>query len=124
MEYRKLTTEEIGLLKQQCCTAEDWNQIEVHPELNTKYMRHVRLSGHCRIGKFDKAFTMPGGIHKHSGLFHATLHNTTVGNDCCIENIKNYIANYDIEDDCFIENVDIILPTGQQVSATARKCWC
>ena len=112
MEYRKLTTEEIGLLKQQCCTAEDWNLIEVHPELNTKYMRHVRLSGHCRIGKFDKAFTMPGGIHKHSGLFHATLHNTTVGNDCCIENIKNYIANYDIEDDCFIENVDIILTDG------------
>ena len=112
MEYRKLTNEEIELLEQQSCSAEDWSAIEVHPEICIKYLRHVRLSGHCRIGKFEKAFTMPGGMHKHSGLFHATLHNTTVGDDCCIENIKNYIANYDIEADCFIENVDIIITDG------------
>ena len=55
---------------------------------------------------------MPGGIHKHTGIFHATLHNVTIGDDCCIENIKNYIANYDIANDCFIENVDIILCDG------------
>jgi hypothetical protein len=56
---------------------------------------------------------MPGGIRKHSGIFHATLHNVSIGNDCCIENIKNYIANYDIEEDCFIENCDIILVDGE-----------
>lgn len=38
-----------------------------------------------------------------------TLHNVTVGNDCCIEYVKNYIANYEIRDHTFIENVDIIL---------------
>ena len=112
MEYRKLTQEEIAQLESQSCSAEDWSAIEVHPAINLKYLRHVRLSGHCSIGKFEKSFTMPGGMHKHSGIFHATLHNTTVGNDCCIENIKNYIANYDIDDDCFIENVDIIIVDG------------
>ena len=55
---------------------------------------------------------MPGGIKKHTGLYHATLHNVTIGDDCCIENVKNYIANYEIGNDTFIENVDIILVDG------------
>ena len=49
---------------------------------------------------------------KHSGIYLATLHNVTVGDDCCIENVKNYIANYIIGDNTFIENVDIILTDG------------
>ncbi|MBQ8050415.1 MAG: DUF4954 family protein [Bacteroidaceae bacterium] len=113
MQYRNLTQPEIEQLEQQGCTAEDWAAVTIHPELNPKYVRQVRFSGTCRIGQFQKAFTMPGGIHKHSGLFHVTLHNVSVGDDCCIENIKNYIANYDIEPDCFIENVDIILVDGE-----------
>jgi hypothetical protein len=36
----------------------------------------------------------------------------TVGDDCCIENVKNYIANYTIGSGTFIENVDIILADG------------
>ena len=45
-------------------------------------------------------------------LRHVTLHNVTVGDNCCIENIQNYIANYEIGSDTFIENVDIILVDG------------
>ena len=112
MEYRHLSQAEIAQLEMQGCTAEDWTTIQVHPQINVKYIRQVRFSGECRIGHFEKAFTMPGGIHKHSGLFHVSLHNVVVGDNCCIENIKNYIANYDIEANCFIENVDIILVDG------------
>lgn len=112
MEYRHLSQAEIAQLEMQGCTAEDWATIQVHPQINVKYIRQVRFSGECRIGHFEKAFTMPGGIHKHSGLFHVSLHNVVVGDNCCIENIKNYIANYDIEANCFIENVDIILVDG------------
>ena len=36
----------------------------------------------------------------------------TVGDNCCIENIQNYIANYTIGNDAFIENVDVILVDG------------
>ena len=112
MEYRHLSQAEIAQLEMQGCTAEDWATIQVHPQINVKYIRQVRFSGECRIGHFEKAFTMPGGIHKHSGLFHVSLHNVVVGDNCCIENIKNDIANYDIEANCFIENVDIILVDG------------
>ena len=113
MEYRSFTPQEIEQLEHQGCTAEDWSQIEVHPDLNVKYLRWVRFSGHCQLGKFEKAFTLPGGIHKHSGIFHASLHNVSLGDDCCVENIKNYIANYDVANDCFLENVDIIMVDGE-----------
>lgn len=108
-----LSPQQIAQLESQHCTAEDWNTILVHPKADLKYVRDVRFSGTCRLGKFEKSFLMPGGMRKHSGIFHATLHNVGVGNDCCIENIKNYIANYDIEEDCFIENCDIILVDGE-----------
>lgn len=110
--YRKLTAGEIEILKSQMCTAVDWNEIEVAEDFAPKYVRWARMSGHIRLGAFRKEFCLPGGMKKHSGIYYATLHNVTVGDDCCIENVKNYIANYEIGEGTFIENVDIILTDG------------
>ena len=110
--YRKLTAEEISLMKSQMCTATDWDSIEVADGFKAEHVRHCRFSGRIRIGRSDKIFSLPGGMEKPSGLYYATLHNVTVGDDCCIENIKNYIANYIIGENTFIENVDIILTDG------------
>ena len=111
--YRKLAENEIALLEAQMCTASDWNSVEVSDGFNTDYVRHTRFSGNIRLGAFRKEFTLAGGMVKHSGIWHATLHNVTVGDDCCIENVNNYIANYTIGDGTFIENVDIILTDGR-----------
>ena len=112
MKYRKLTQQEIDVLKSQMCSAEDWDLVEVAEGFAPEYVRYVRLSGNIRLGAFRKEFGLAGGIRKHSGIYYATLHNVTVGDDCCIENVKNYIANYEIGHDTFIENVDIILTDG------------
>ena len=112
MKYRKLTAEEIRALEGRSCSAADWNEVEVGEGFSTLFVRSVRFSGKVRIGAFNKEFTLAGGMKKHSGLYHATLHNVTLGDDCCIENVKNYIANYEIGDGTFIENVDIILTDG------------
>ena len=111
-KYRKLTESEIRQLESQLCAAEDWTMVEVVEGFSPEFIRGVRFSGIVRLGKFVKHFEMPGGIRKHSGIYHATLHNVSVGDDCCIENVKNYIANYEIGHDTFIENVDIILTDG------------
>lgn len=111
--YRKLTEEEVGILERQACTAENWSAIEVGEGFSVEHVRSVRFSGTVRIGAFNSEFTLPGGMKKHSGLYHATLHNVTIGDDCCIENVKNYIANYEIGSGSFIENVDIILTDGE-----------
>ena len=110
--YRKLTADEIIRLESQMCTAADWGAIEVTPDFKAEYVRCARFSGQVRIGSFNKEFNLAGGMRKHSGIYYATLHNVTVGDDCCIENVKNYIANYTIGEGTFIENVDIILTDG------------
>lgn len=110
--YRKLNEDEIRLLQEHSCTADDWANIEVAQNFKTDYVFHTRFSGKVRLGVFEHEFTLAGGMKKHSGLYHTTLHNVTVGDNCCIENVKNYIANYEIGDYAFIENVDIILVDG------------
>ena len=111
-KYRKLTLDEIAFLQANMCTAADWNDIDVAEDFSPCHIRYVRFSGNVRLGSFNREFTLAGGIKKHSGIYYATLHNVTVGDDCCIENVKNYIANYTIGDGTFIENVDIILSDG------------
>lgn len=110
--YRALTAEEIITLKSQMCSASDWSQVLVADDFCAVYVWYARFSGKVCLGSFNKEFYLPGGIRKHSGLYHVTLHNVTLGDDCCIENVKNYIANYSIGDGTFIENVDIILADG------------
>ena len=110
--FRKLTEDEVRTLEAHLCTAADWDMIEVSEDFSPEHVRNTRFSGRIRMGAFRKEFALPGGMRKHSGLYHATLHNVVVGDDCCIENVKNYIANYTIGHDTFIENVDIILTDG------------
>ena len=107
--YRSLAQEEIARLEAQHCVASDWKSVEVAEGFRTDHIHHTRFSGKIRLGVFEKEFILAGGIAKHSGLYYATLHNVSVGDNCYIENVKNYIANYEIGQDTFIENVDIIL---------------
>lgn len=119
--YRKLNKEEIEILERQMCSASDWNLVEVTDGFSTDYVRYARFSGNVRLGSFRKVFQLAGGMVKHSGIYYATLHNVTVGDDCCIENVKNYIANYNIGDGAFIENVDIILVDGESSFGNGTK---
>lgn len=107
--YRNLTNDEIAMLKAQACSAADWSEIQVAEGFSAEYVRSVRFSGKIRLGAFTREIELPGGMKKHTGLYHATLHNVIIGDECCIENVKNYIANYTIGSRCYIENVDIIL---------------
>ena len=119
--YRKLNKEEIEILERQMCSASDWNLVEVTDGFSTDYVRYARFSGNVRLGAFRKVFQLAGGMVKHSGIYYATLHNVTVGDDCCVENVKNYIANYNIGDGAFIENVDIILVDGESSFGNGTK---
>jgi hypothetical protein len=51
------------------------------------------------------------GFVKHSGINDATLRNVTVGDNCLIEKIGNYINNYTIGNDCYISNISTMETT-------------
>ena len=113
MNYRHLTNEEIALLQSQQCRAEDWNTVMVHPDFSTDYLHNVRFSGEVRLGRFSHSFVREGGINMHSGIRNAALHNVEVGDNCLIENINNYIANYTIGEQTIIDNCDLIVVDGK-----------
>ena len=111
MAYRNLTQKEIDKLTAAGCEAEDWGTVLTDAE-EVDNIRRVRFSGTVRFGKFEREFELPGGLKKHAGLRDATLHNVTIGDNCLIENISNYIANYEIGHDTVLENVDLVLTAG------------
>lgn len=108
-KYRNLTDTEIECLKQQHCTCDNWQQIQVSGNFSPRYIRHTRFSGKIQLGNFQKEFMLAGGVTKHSGLSNVTLHNCIVGDNVLIEDIPNYIANYNIGEDSFIQHVNLIV---------------
>ena len=112
-EYRPLTAEEISVLREHANSADDWSQVWVKEGFVPRYILNTHFSGWVRLGLFEKTFDLPGGISKHSGLYYTYLHNVEVGDNCCIEHVNNYIANYTIGEESFISNVDTILVDGE-----------
>ena len=111
--YRQLTDDEINTLRQHANSADDWSQVWVKDGFVPRYILNTHFSGWVRLGLFEKTFDLPGGISKHSGLYYTYLHNVEVGDNCCIEHVNNYIANYTIGEESFISNVDTILVDGE-----------
>lgn len=110
---RKLTKNEITALENQACTCTDWSRVSVADNFTTQYIKHVHFSGEIELGVYEKEITAKGGICRHSGIYHATLHNCVVGNNVFINKINCYIANYTIGDDSFIENTELIITEGK-----------
>ncbi len=110
--YKKLTEEEIALLTAAGCKAEDWDRVKTSSPETLKYIKNVRFSGDVCFGRFEAAFTLPGGLRKHSGLRNVTLHNVTIGDNTLVENVTDYVANYNIGSDCYIENIDLLYNDG------------
>ena len=104
-EYRKLREEEIAILESNSCWSEDWSRVRVGERFRPNYFHRVMFYGDVNLGNFEKSIEVSKGFVKHSGINNATLRNVTVGDNCLIENISNYINNYTIGDDCFISNV-------------------
>ena len=110
-DYRPLTSDEIEVLKQNSCWAEDWTSVNVSEDFKPNFMHRVMLYGEVNLGAFNKNVEVSQGFVKHSGINNATLRNVTIGDDCLIENIGNFINSYTIGDDCYISNLSTMETT-------------
>ena len=109
IKYRSLTAKEIETLEKNECRADSWDNIQVVDNFTPEFISKTKFSGKILLGEFEKEFQLAGGLTKHSCISCATIHNCEIGNNVVIENVQNYIANYIIGDNCFIQNVDIML---------------
>jgi hypothetical protein len=111
--FRSLSAEEIDQLIKQGCSCEDWSQVQVAEGFKADTVKSTHFCGRIKLGVFDKQVSFFGGVKKSAGISHATIHNCTIGNNVYISHIRNYIANYIIEDEVVIDNIDLLAVEGK-----------
>jgi hypothetical protein len=104
-EYRKLTQEEISILIINGCQAEDWNLVEVAKGFDPQCLRRVTFYGTARLGGCCGSIEVSDGFVKRCGINNATLRNVTIGDNCLIENVGNFMNNVVVGNGCHISNV-------------------
>ena len=107
-KYLQLTEQQIESLKKNDCWAQDWNEIRVTDKFDVKRCHRVQFYGWARLGSSEGTVEITDGFVKNCGIYNATLRNVTIGDNCLIENIGNYLNNVTIGDGCYISNVSTI----------------
>ena len=112
-DYHSLSAEQIDQLVRQGCSSEDWSKVRVAEGFNAESVKSTHFSGQVKLGVFEKQVFFFGGVSKSAGISDATIHNCTIGNNVYISRVRNYIANYVIEDDAVIDHIELLAVEGQ-----------
>lgn len=120
-KYRLLKQEEISQLEAQHCGSENWKDISVCEDFSASTIWHSYFSGKVQLASFKRSIVMPDGVKKNAGIYHAHIHNCTIGKDVYIAHVKNRIANYQIEEEVYIEQVDCLTVEGMTVFGNGTK---
>jgi hypothetical protein len=111
-DFRNLTEPETTILISNGCSCDDWNRVVVKEGFDPEKCVNVIFSGDIRLGVFNEPFIDESGISIQSGILNARLHNCAIGSNVIINNIGDYIANYNIEDKVVIKNCGKIRTEG------------
>jgi len=112
-KFRLLSAEEITRLTSQDCSCDDWSKVQVAGGFASERVKSTHFSGNVKLGVFNKNVSFLGGLTRPSGISNATIHNCTIGDNVYISGTKNYIANYIIEEDVVIDNIDLLAVEGE-----------
>jgi hypothetical protein len=110
--HRNLAIHEVNALTKNGCSCDDWNRVRVKEGFDPSRCKNVIFSGDIRLGVFNEPFIDESGISIQSGILNARLHNCSIGSNVIINNIGDYIANYNIEDKVVIKNCGKIRTEG------------
>ena len=113
---RFLTEQEIECLIANGCQAEDWKKVNATSKFDANCIHRVTFYGNVSIGDCSGSIEVSDGFVKRCGINNATLRNVSIGDNCLIENIGNYMNNVDIGDNCHISNVCTIESSGSKAT--------
>lgn len=108
-KYTSLTIDEIQLLENQGCKSDSWQTVYKSLQTDLDKIKNVTFSGNVYVGAINGTRAFYGGILVPNKIHNVHLHNVTIGDNCYINNVKNYISNYQIGDNVVIENVDVLV---------------
>ncbi|MHC4124107.1 MAG: DUF4954 family protein [Planctomycetota bacterium] len=112
-DYRALTSEEINQLTSQGCSCDNWAEVLVVDGFDAARIKSAHFSGQVKLGRFDSKVLFGGNITRPTGISDSMIHNCIIGDNVYINHVKSYIANYKIEDNAVIENIDLLAVEGE-----------
>lgn len=111
-KWSPLTSDQINQLTKHGCSSADWSKVLAAEGFDPQRVKNTHFSGDICLGLFKKDVKFCGGLTRPSGISNATIHNCSIGDNVYINEVKTYIANYSIEDDVIIENIDQLAVVG------------
>jgi hypothetical protein len=106
--YRPLRDEEVGQLKSQGCTADDWQVVRVTDPFLAERVAHVDFVGSVSIGSLAGDVTRPSAVTKPCGIYRARIQNCEIGDNVRIANVGGHLSDYHIGSGVLIENVGVM----------------
>jgi len=110
--YRSLSQKEISVLELHGCSAADWKAVEVKDPFLSGRLKNVSFSGSVKVGRNSGEVNGEAGIIKPAGINDCRIEDCIIGDNVYLSGIRN-LANYNIEDDVFVENVGILAVKGR-----------
>ncbi|HMB01243.1 MAG TPA: DUF4954 family protein [Spirochaetota bacterium] len=103
-KYKKVSQEQITVLKNNNCQAADWKKIMVSSAFEAASVRNCSFDGEVKIGALAGELKDGAGVKKKSSIYNAYLKDTLIGDNCRIANVSGCIADMNIGDNVLIEN--------------------
>ena len=108
---RALNREEIAVMEDRGCRADDWTQVQVAEDFDAFRVRRSHFKGRCILGRFSGEAEVVHGIKLATGIYDCTLINCQVGNDCLLENVS-FAANVIIDRGAVLFDVGSVTCSG------------
>lgn len=109
---RPLTREEIAVMEDRGCSAEDWSLIQVAQDFDAFRVRRSYFKGRCALGRFAGEVEVMPGLSLGTGIYDCTVVACQIGNDCLLEKVR-LAANLIIERGAVIVDVGAITCSGK-----------
>ncbi|MCF7956888.1 MAG: DUF4954 family protein [Phycisphaerae bacterium] len=112
-QTRQLTPNDIEQLTRQGCSAQQWETVQVSPNLDITRIENVQFSGEVTIGAQVKYMPLKGDVHLPCGIRNARIHNCTFGDNVYVNHVKTLLANYNVQSDVMINDVHSLCVHGE-----------
>ncbi len=109
---RLLTEQEIDILENNGCSAEDWSRIKVGNGFLPENIQRTKFYGDIRLLGNNGTMLLDGVVATNCGVYDSVLHNCEIGKDSYIERVS-MLSNYNVSANCVIRNVQRVAVVGE-----------
>jgi len=120
MQYRNLSSQDIQLLKENGCRADNWSAIEVKNDCQFDRLSGVRFEGKVKIGTLKGSFFSRNGDKIIPGIENSTLCNCDIADQIYIKNV-HLLKSYQVEERVVLRNINRLSVSGETSFGNGTK---